>query len=59
MTLDHISVIGIIDIQTRLVSESREDKTDVMTFDKTCDGISLTNFDPTSCEEVCVTVLYK
>lgn len=59
MTLDHISVIRIIDIQTRLVSESREDKTDVMTFDKTCDGISLTNFDHTSCEEVCVTVLYK
>lgn len=42
----------INDIRTKLVSESRDGKTDVMAFDKPFDGQSLANFDPTSFEEV-------
>lgn len=39
-------------IRTKLVSESRDGKTDVMAFDKPFDGQFLANFDPASCEEV-------
>lgn len=41
----------INDIRTKLVSESRDEKTDV-SFDKPFDGQSFAKFDPTSCEEV-------
>lgn len=42
----------IRDIRTKLVSESRDDKTDVIAFDKPFDGLSLGNFDPRSFDEV-------
>lgn len=42
----------INDIRTKLVSEGRDGKTDVMAFDKPFDGHFLTIFDPTSCDEV-------
>lgn len=42
----------IMDTRTKLVSESRDNKTDVMAFDKPFDGLSLTNVDPRSFDEV-------
>lgn len=42
----------IKDTRTKLVSESRDNKTDVIAFDKPFDGLSLANYDPRSFDEV-------
>lgn len=42
----------IKDTRTKLVSESRDNKSDVIAFDEPFDGLSLANFDPRSFDEV-------